>query len=97
MFIVSLTYKAPLSEVDLCIEAHMLYLEKFYDSGTFIASGRKIPRTGGVILINADNRAQVEQVIQQDPFYIADVADYEITQFVPTMTMSGLEKLKEFS
>lgn len=47
MFIVSLTYKRPLSEVDQHLEAHVAYLKQQYGDGHFIASGRKVPRTGG--------------------------------------------------
>ena len=51
MFIVALTYKAELSEVDQYIDEHISYLEKHYALGKFIASGRKVPRTGGIILV----------------------------------------------
>ncbi|MBB4052719.1 uncharacterized protein YciI [Devosia subaequoris] len=47
MFILSLTYTAPLSEVNAHIEPHLAWVAGGYDSGTFLASGRKEPRTGG--------------------------------------------------
>ena len=54
MFIVSITYKAELAEVDFWILDHQVFLDKYYASGHFLASGKKEPRTGGVILVNAE-------------------------------------------
>jgi len=94
VFIVSLTYKSELSEVDKYIEAHVTFLEKYYASGKFIASGRKVPRTGGIILLNAANKAEVDSIIKEDPFHIANVADYEVTEFVPTMASKEFDAIK---
>lgn len=49
MFIVTLTYTRPLAEVDALMDPHMVWLKKHYESGLFVASGRQVPRTGGVI------------------------------------------------
>ncbi|MCP5413375.1 MAG: hypothetical protein H6961_01955 [Chromatiaceae bacterium] len=93
MFVVSLTYKAELSEVDNYISEHIAYLEKYYDKGNFIASGRKVPRTGGVILAHAESREKLIAILQEDPFYKADVASYEVTEFVPSNVGQGFESL----
>ena len=93
MFVVSLTYKAELSEVDNYISEHVAYLEQYYDKGNFIASGRKVPRTGGVILAHAESREKLIAILQEDPFYKADVASYEVTEFVPSNVGQGFESL----
>lgn len=95
MFIVSLSYTSELTEVDKHIKAHIGFLEKYYADGFFIASGRKVPRTGGIILVQASNKTEVENIIKRDPFYQANVAKYEITEFVPTMTSPQFEALKK--
>lgn len=46
-------------------------------------SGRKQPRTGGVILMKASGREQVEKLITEDPFHREGVAKYTITEFIP--------------
>jgi uncharacterized protein YciI len=84
MFIVSLTYISEISQIDKYLEAHIEYLDKNYEEGVFIASGRKVPRSGGVILANARNRSELEEIINDDPFKIHNLADYEVTEFVPT-------------
>ena len=84
MFIIILTYVKPLADVDRLIEKHVEFLDEQYAKKTFIASGRKVPRTGGVIIANASTREGIEQTIQKDPFHIAGVASYEVIEFVPT-------------
>ena len=95
MFIVSLTYKRPLEEVDCHLDAHVAYLKQEYANGSFIASGRKVPRTGGIILSNIKTRDELEAILTKDPFYIAGIADYDIMEFIPSMVAEGFEKLKE--
>lgn len=95
MFIISLTYIKPLEEVDVLLEEHIAYLKEQYDLGHFLASGRKVPRTGGVILARGVSREEIETIITLDPFYRHHVAEYEITEFSPTMTVEELEFLRE--
>ncbi|MDD5160481.1 MAG: YciI family protein [Sulfuricurvum sp.] len=95
MFIISLTYIKPLEEVDVLLEEHIAYLKEQYALGNFVASGRKVPRTGGVILARSVSREEIETIITLDPFYRHHVAEYEITEFSPTMTVEELEFLRE--
>lgn len=84
MFIALLTYKVSLEEVDGFLDEHKLYLDKNYNLGNFIISGRRNPRVGGVILINQDSKNHVMNIIKEDPFYKYDIADYELIEFSPT-------------
>lgn len=58
MFIVLLTYVKPLEQVDTHIEAHKVFLDQYYTQGKFLASGPKVPRTGGVILVHCKSRQE---------------------------------------
>ena len=82
MFIVELTYKVSLDQIDQHLESHVQFLNEHYASGKFIASGRKVPRDGGIILVTANDRQEVEAIIRQDPFYQHQLAGYKITEFV---------------
>ncbi|WP_295812022.1 YciI family protein [uncultured Apibacter sp.] len=84
MFIVVLTYHKELREVENYLEDHKQFLDKFYQRGNFITSGRQHPRIGGVILCKACNRQEVENIISQDPFYTNQIAGYQIIEFEPT-------------
>lgn len=93
MFILSLTYVKPQEEADRLMEPHMAWVQQGYDSGMFLASGRKVPRTGGVILASGE-RADIEAFVADDPFAVHGVADYDITEVALTRTAVGLEGLK---
>lgn len=95
MFIISLNYKCQIEEVDKHLEAHIAYLKQEYADGNFIASGRKVPRTGGIILSNVKTKNVLKMILERDPFYQADIAEYDIIEFVPGMVAEGFEILQQ--
>jgi len=90
MFVISITYTKSASEIDALLTAHKQFLDEQYADGVFLMSGRKVPRTGGVIIADATDRTEVEAIVETDPFYIGGVAHYEIIEFVPSMTAEVL-------
>lgn len=92
MYIIILSYKKDLDAVEQHLESHKDYLTKNYNLGNFIASGRRNPRTGGIILCRAKNIENVKQLVAEDPFHQNEVADYEIIEFEPTMHAEGFER-----
>lgn len=95
MFILELSYIAPLDEVDRVRDEHMAWVATQYEAGRFIASGAKVPRTGGVILAKGMPRDELDDVIASDPFTRAGVAAYAIVEFAATTVAEGLESLRE--
>ena len=81
MFVIELDYKADLSEIDANMKAHMAFLRKYYASGHFLVSGRKIPRDGGIILAIGESRAHVEQIVREDPFVARGLAEARVIEF----------------
>lgn len=90
MFVVILKYIKSVKMIDALLKAHMSFLDQHYASGYFIASGRRVPRTGGVILARAATRKELERVLHQDPFYVHGAAAYEIIEFSATKTAPGI-------
>ncbi|WP_329199754.1 MULTISPECIES: YciI family protein [unclassified Streptomyces] len=95
MFIMELTYTAPLEAVDAQMDAHIAWLDRYYASGVFLASGRKVPREGGVILAGGISRSEAEEITAGDPFVVAGVCSYRITEFVATKTSAELAAVRE--
>jgi uncharacterized protein YciI len=91
MFIVRLSYQAPLAEIDQALAAHKAYLERHYAAGRFLVSGRLEPRAGGVILANLSDRAELDTVLSEDPFAQRGLAAYEVLEFHPTRWDSKLD------
>jgi len=93
MFILALTYVKPNEEADKHMEPHMAWVREGYARGWFLASGRKVPRTGGVVLA-VGQRAEVEAYVAEDPFTVHGIAEYEITEIAITTATEGLDLLK---
>ena len=93
MFILSLTYLKSNEEADAVMEPHMAWVAEGYSRGWFLASGRKVPRTGGVLLAKGD-RSELEAYVAADPFTLHGVARYDITEIALTKVVDGLELLK---
>lgn len=83
LFVVDLHYIVPLEEIEPYIDPHLAFLDEHYASGCFIASGAKVPRTGGVIIATAHSRSALERLLEADPFKKEKLAQYTITEFRP--------------
>jgi uncharacterized protein YciI len=81
VFIVELIYKADLAKIDGAMRSHMAYLKKHYAAGTFVVSGRKIPRDGGIILAVGKTREEIEAIAKEDPFCKLGLAEFRIVEF----------------
>ncbi|MFF8958442.1 YciI family protein [Streptomyces sp. NPDC014894] len=95
MFVLELTYTAPVERADALMTEHLAWLDEQYEAGVFIASGRKRPRDGGVILAVGDDRARIEEIAAADPFTVGGVCAYRITEFAATRTAPGLDPYRQ--
>ncbi|TPG64772.1 YciI family protein [Ewingella americana] len=93
LYIAVLSYVKPLSEVDALLPAHVEWLRKGYDDGIFILSGRRNPRTGGVILARGSSIEEIQARMKEDPLQHQGLATLEITPFEPTMSAEDLQHL----
>ncbi len=92
MLIIELTYKKSFDQVDKFLNDHRNFLDKYYESGNFIASGAKNPRDGGIIIALGD-KALIEKILKEDPFYKNGIAQYKVTEFYPTKYSEQLKPL----
>ena len=81
LFVVELSYKVPLAQIDAAMPAHVRFLKKYYAAGNFLVSGRQVPRDGGIILATGESREQIERVMREDPFCARGLADVRIIEF----------------
>src|SRR5262245_35304266 len=81
MFVIELIYKADLAKIDAAMTDHVRFLKKHYAAGTFLVSGRKIPRDGGIILAVGPGRDAIEAIMREDPFCARGLADFRVIEF----------------
>ena len=86
-------YRQPLEEVIKVQEPHRAYLRQLKKDGMLIAAGPMDPRFGGMFLVKVpddDVRASLDAIRDNDPFYAAGVAQYEL---IPWNVVIGKEDL----
>jgi uncharacterized protein YciI len=93
MFIIKLSYKAAISEVDKYLQAHREFLDYYYKQGLLLLSGPMKPRTGGILIALTTDKPYLESILQQDPYYLAEIATYELIEFTPVKHRDELASL----
>lgn len=91
MYVVELSYTKPMSDVDVHLDAHRAFLDEHYARGVFLLSGPKEPRTGGIIVVDAQTEEEARSYIEQDPFFVHQVAEYHYIAFRPTKADPSLQ------
>lgn len=81
LFFVVLRYIQSIEAVDAVRHDHLKFLHVHYDNGTFLLSGPMEPRTGGIILAQAEDRDSLLDILHQDPFYTQQIAEYSVYDF----------------
>ncbi|MFC0006213.1 YciI family protein [Micromonospora siamensis] len=95
MFVVTLTYLTDLDRADAVLPDHLAWVDRQYADGVFLASGRRVPRTGGVILAAGLDRAELDRRLATDPFAEQGIAAYEVVEFIAGRVAEGLEPMRE--
>jgi len=93
VFVLLLTYVKPLAEVDALMREHVAWLDEHYAAGRFLVSGRRMPRTGGVIVARGDDPGEMEAIAANDPFVRGGVATCEVIRFRASQRAPALEPL----
>ncbi len=93
MFVIDLIYIVPLDKLDAHMTDHVKFLKKYYEKNVFVASGRKVPRTGGIILALTESKEEIEKIIQEDPFYTFRLAKFTITEFQTSQYHPDMKKI----
>jgi uncharacterized protein YciI len=81
MHIIDLKYKVAFHEIEPYVEEHRKHLQKYYDLGHFLVSGPKEPKIGGIIIALTDDPKILQEAIENDPFYIKNLAEYSLIKF----------------
>lgn len=93
MFIINLSYIAPLTKIDARMKEHMVFLNACYREGLFIVSGRKVPRTGGIILAQGSSKEAVETLMKSDPFVEHGLAEFDVIEFQASQSHPDFKKI----
>ena len=94
--IVVIRYRQPIDKVLEVQEPHRAYLRQLKADGTLLAAGPMDPRFGGMFLLRVpDDRSReaMDAVRDNDPYYQAGVAQYELIGWNVVIGKEDLDKL----
>ncbi|POX48701.1 hypothetical protein C3489_26490 [Streptomyces sp. Ru71] len=94
MFVVTVTYTAPLEAVDPLRPAHGDWLNELVARRVLLAAGRQVPLVGGVYLAAGMPAEELDRILATDPYVLHGVARHDVVEFVPLLVAPGLEDLK---
>lgn len=94
MYLIAITYTQPLEAVERVLPAHRQYLRDAPLAARIVMTGRRSPPTGGLVMLRADSREEVDAFVRQDPYFTENVAAFEIVAFDVAQVAPGLETLK---
>jgi uncharacterized protein YciI len=94
--LVIIRYRQPIDEVLQVQNPHRAYLRQLKADGVLIAAGPQDPRSGGAFLLRVpdDNaHAALDAVRDNDPYYLAGVAQYELIKWNVVIGKEDLDKI----
>lgn len=93
MFVINLNYIGPLEKIDARMKEHIVFLNACYREGLFIVSGRKIPRTGGIILAKGSSKEALHALMRKDPFVAHGLAEFDVIEFRASQSHPDFKKV----
>ena len=74
-------------------DKHKQYLENEYKSGKLVFGGRKVPRTGGILISQHGSKSELISILDNDPFVCSGLVSYSILEFIPMMASTAFENI----
>ena len=87
MFVLLARYTEPIEEVDRLLEGHKAWIGRNADR--ILLTAREQPLIGGLILARAESADEIWEMIGEDPFHVAGVAEYEVREYRPVARRPG--------
>lgn len=89
-FVVTIEYIKPMDVVEQHTPAHREFSAGLQQQGYLLFSGPFNPRTGGMLVLQAEGIEKAVALFEDDPFKKLDIAKYQIREWVPKV---GIERL----
>ena len=84
IFVAVSDYQVMLEEIDAHLDEHRVWALEQYAAGRMLASGRRTPPVGGVLIFRAESQSAAEVLVATDPFVGRGFTDYTVYAFTPT-------------
>jgi uncharacterized protein YciI len=95
VFVVELTYTAPLEQVEALRREHLAWVDEHVAGGTVVVAGRRPDAAGGVIVMRAPSREVLDRLLEADPYQRAGVVRRSVTEFVAARVAPEISHLAD--
>jgi uncharacterized protein YciI len=93
MYLVDMSFTDMAKITPELTDKHKNYLEQEYKSNKLMFGGRKVPRTGGILISQHESVRELKQVLSSDPFVKSGAVTYSITEFIPVMASKDYKNI----
>ena len=84
MFVLISRFQRPLEEINRSFALHSEWVQRQYEAGRFLVTGRREPPIGGIIVARASSEQELREILTSDPYQQKGLAEYEIFAFEAT-------------
>ncbi len=88
MFLVSITYRAPLHDVEAARPAHRAWLDELARRNLILVGGPVADHSGGVVIMLHTSRADLDSDLAADPYLKDRLATHDVVEFEPRLQVS---------
>ncbi|MGH3248877.1 MAG: YciI family protein [Trebonia sp.] len=92
LFLVLITYLVPESEVAHLRAEHYEFADRHFATGTFLFGGQQVPLTGGFILARLESAKILDEVLAEDPYLKAGLAQHDVIQLRPMRAQASVAR-----
>lgn len=93
MFILNVSFSKSPELVAEHVGTHGEWVKKYIDAGIFLCAGPKPSKLGGIIIAQKMEKSKLLSIIAEDSYVIADVVDYQISEFDCKLASDGFNIL----
>lgn len=93
MYLVDMSFTDMAKITPELTDKHKRYIEQEYKANKLMFGGRKVPRTGGILISQHASEQELKQVLNSDPFVKSGAVTYSITEFIPVMASKAYENV----
>ena len=84
MFVLISRFQKPIEEINRTLPLHSEWVQRQYEAGRFLVSGRRDPAIGGIVVTRASSEQELRELLTTDPYQQRGLAEYEIFAFEAT-------------
>lgn len=88
-------YDAPEEELAKHNAEHRAYMRGFFEQGKLVVAGPFVPRSGGLLIFNVEDRAELDAMLEDEPFHKRGYYTLEVHEWGPTLGAEGFAQLAE--